>query len=72
MSVMATSRSVISLPAVGELTVHDLEGTPDDARRYELIDGILLVSPGVVALHQRAVSRLLVLLERVCPESSRC
>jgi hypothetical protein len=25
-------------------TVHDLEGMPDDGRRYELIDGELLVS----------------------------
>jgi hypothetical protein len=26
-------------------TVSDLEGMPDDGRRYELIDGELLVSP---------------------------
>jgi hypothetical protein len=26
-------------------TVHDLEGMPDDRRRYELIDGELFVSP---------------------------
>jgi hypothetical protein len=29
----------------GPCTVDDLENFPDDGNRYELIDGILLVSP---------------------------
>jgi len=29
----------------GEFTVEDLERMPEDGRRYELLDGILLVSP---------------------------
>lgn len=67
MSLMTTNRSVLSLPQAGPLTVDDLQDTPDDARRYELIDGILLVSPGVVALHQRVAARLFTLLADLCP-----
>jgi hypothetical protein len=42
-------------------TVHDLEGTPHDGRRYELIGGTLLVSltPGL---------RLYRLLDDACPD----
>jgi hypothetical protein len=33
-------------PAAGELfTVDDLDRMPDDGRRYELVDGVLIVSP---------------------------
>lgn len=67
MSLVTAPRSLISLPQAGLLTVEDLQDTPDDARRYELIDGILLVSPGVVALHQRVTMRLASLLEDACP-----
>ena len=35
---------------------------PEDGHRYELVDGVLIVSPSPRLLHQRAVSRLLVLL----------
>jgi len=68
MNLMAAPRSVLSLPQVGLLTVDDLQDTPDDARRYELIDGILLVSPGPVAPHQRAAMRLGTALHLGCPE----
>jgi hypothetical protein len=33
-----------SMTASIPFTLHDLEGMPDDGRRYELIDGQLLVS----------------------------
>ena len=36
---------------------------PDDRKRYEVIDGGLLVTPSPTGLHQRAVSRLIVLLD---------
>jgi hypothetical protein len=33
----------------------DLERMPDDGRRYEIIDGVLVVSAAPGRLHQRAV-----------------
>ena len=33
-------------------TVDDLENFPDDGNRYELLDGILLVTPQAAAVHQ--------------------
>jgi Uma2 family endonuclease len=48
-------------------TVADLEHTPDDGRRYELIDGVLIVSAAPSRLHQRAVLELAVLLRTACP-----
>lgn len=36
---------------------------PDDGNRYELIDGMLLVTPSPILLHQRAVSQLARTLE---------
>ncbi len=48
-------------------TVADLERTPDDGRRYELIDGVLIVSAAPGRLHQRVVGRLYRLLDDACP-----
>jgi Uma2 family endonuclease len=56
-------------PAAGRpFTVADLDRMPDDGRRYELLDGTLVVSPRPSTVHQLAVSRLLVLLSNSCPE----
>ncbi len=49
------------------LTVADLERTPDDGCRYELDDGVLVVSPAPTDLHQLAVTRLSVILTVACP-----
>jgi Uma2 family endonuclease len=54
------------LPA-GPLSVADLEAFPDDGHRYELIDGVLVVTPAPVPLHQRAVLRLALILEEATP-----
>jgi Uma2 family endonuclease len=43
-------------------TVDALRELPDDGRRYEVVDGLLLVSPSPSAPHQRAVGELYVLL----------
>ncbi len=49
------------------LTVEDMENMPDDEFRYELDDGVLIVSPAPSNLHQLAVTRLAVLLSSACP-----
>jgi Uma2 family endonuclease len=39
-------------------TVADLEHFPDDGNRYELLDGVLLVTPQAAAPHQIVASRI--------------
>ena len=51
----------------GPLTVRDLGGMPDDGRRYELIDGVLIVSPAPGTRHQAIVYRLFAVLDAACP-----
>jgi Uma2 family endonuclease len=45
----------------------DLEHMPDDGRRYELIDGVLVVSSAPGKVHQRAALAMAVLLREACP-----
>src|SRR6266511_3986985 len=61
--------SVVStlLPHGRPLTRADLDRMPDDGHRYELVDGILVVSPSPRRAHQRAVYRLWQLLNEACP-----
>ena len=49
------------------LTVEDMENMPDDEFRYELDDGVLIVSPAPSSLHQRVVFRLAQVLDAACP-----
>ena len=49
-------------------TVDDLEAMPDDGKRYELIDGMLIVSPAPIPRHQKVVGKLIVLLDAACPD----
>jgi Uma2 family endonuclease len=51
----------------GGFTVDDLEAMPDDGRRYELIDGVLFVSPAPRWEHQHACVQLTVSLSLACP-----
>ena len=57
----------VAPPGGGEWTVDLLEQLPDDGLRYEILDGILLVSPSPIPLHQRAIVRLTVIFVAVCP-----
>jgi Uma2 family endonuclease len=65
MSVMTNSGFWPGLDRV--LTVEDMEDMPDDEYRYELDDGVLIVSPAPSSLHQLAVGRLTVILSACCP-----
>lgn len=63
-----TAMADIEHPAgSGPLTVRDLVGIPYDGRRYELIDGVLIVSPAPGRRHQKIVVRLSRVLEDACP-----
>jgi len=55
------------LPRGRPLSYADLEHAPEDGHRYELLDGVLIVSPAPGRLHQRAVLRLAVALSAGCP-----
>jgi Uma2 family endonuclease len=61
MSVMTASHT--QLPDDRPLTVEDLDLLPDDGNRYELDDGVLVVSPAPALGHQFVLHRLSVLLE---------
>ena len=50
--------TVTALPFRRPLTRADLEDTPDDGHRYELIDGVLILSPGPELPHQDMVGNL--------------
>ena len=56
-------------PAAGRpFTVADLDRIPDDGRRYELLDGALIVSPRPTTVHQVVAGRLCSVLSSACPE----
>lgn len=50
------------------LTVDDLVRLPDDGNRYELVNGMLQVTPAPFGRHNRVSSRLGFLLGMRCPE----
>jgi Uma2 family endonuclease len=50
------------------ITVDDLQGIPEDEFRYELDDGMLIVSPAPSRRHEFVTVRLAVVLTRVAPE----
>lgn len=59
------------MPRDHEWTVADLAHTPDDGLRYELVDGVLLVSAAPSNLHQIALGELHVLLRAAVPADAR-
>ncbi len=56
------------LPYGRELTRADLDGLPDDGHRYELIDGVLIVTPAPRIRHQDVAGNLFVILRAAAPE----
>src|SRR5215470_11910141 len=65
MSVMIASST--ELPDDRPLTVQDLGLLPDGANKYELDDGVLIVSPAPAVNHQLVLQRLSELLGPACP-----
>lgn len=59
--------AMTGLPVRHTWTRHDLDALPEDGNRYELIDGVMLVSPAPRPRHQRAVVRLWRALDDACP-----
>lgn len=58
--------TAIGLPFGRPLTIDDLEQLPDDGHRYELLDGMLLVSPAPGWSHQDVVGRAYLALMNAC------
>jgi len=48
-------------------TTDDLDRMPDDGHRFELLDGVLVVSPRPTPIHQVVASRLGYVLRQLCP-----
>jgi Uma2 family endonuclease len=68
----ASAEPPTGLPFGRPLTVDDLVDLPeDDGHRYELIDGVLLVSPAPIWGHQAALGALYRLLHAACPRELR-
>ena len=56
-------------PGFGDaFTVAELDRMPDDGHRYELMDGVLIVSPRPTTVHQLVAIRLATQLDRACPD----
>lgn len=51
----------------GGFTIADRDALPDDGRRHELLDGVLILSPAPRTRHQDVVGRLFVLLTAAVP-----
>jgi Uma2 family endonuclease len=65
MVAMTDTRTV--LPDDRPLTIDDLDLLPDDGNKYELDDGLLVVSPAPANIHQLVLHRLSVTLAGACP-----
>lgn len=52
----------------GPFTAADLDRMPSDGHRYELVDGVLVVSPRPTTVHQFVAMRLATMVDRACPE----
>ena len=61
--------TMTTLPVTGGFTRADLDAMPDDGRRYELVDGLIIVTPPPVTRHQDIVGNLFMLLKASAPDS---
>ena len=67
----AMTTEVLGLPRGRPLTRADLAGMPDDGHRYELIDGVLIVSPAPRIRHQVVAGNLFSILRAAAPAGHR-
>lgn len=63
--------TMTAVDAPGRFTRADLDAMPDDGRRYELLDGAIVVAPAPGKRHQIAVTGLWQLLQAAAPEGVR-
>lgn len=61
------SHEVAQMALGDEWTIEALDALPEDGRRRELLDGMLLVHPSPTSIHQIIAMRLMVALEQTCP-----
>jgi len=66
---MAAALSGIPMPDVFGYTTADLHALPDDERRWELIDGSLIVSPSATIDHNAVARWIAQILEDSAPEA---
>lgn len=64
-------RGMTTIPVEDDFLADDLAELPDDGNRYELVDGLLLVSPSPTERHQRALGNLYSLLRAAAPPHLR-
>jgi Uma2 family endonuclease len=58
--------AVVTMPFQTDWTVDDLDRLPDDGLQYELLDGLLLVTPAPIPDHQRMSRGIFRLLDVAC------
>lgn len=63
--------SVPLLSKLDEWTVEDLVALPDDGRRYEIVDGSLVVSPAPGIRHEVVVEAVRQVLRQAVPPGLR-
>jgi Uma2 family endonuclease len=71
MRAMSADPGFAGVAAGRPFTVHDLEAMPDDGHRYELIDGVLIVTPAPGWNHQESSGELFVQLRNACTHEFR-
>ena len=71
MTAMSAEPGIAGVTTGRPFTVRDLEAMPDDGHRYELIDGVLIVTPAPGWHHQEGLGELFVQLRAACPRGLR-